>query len=44
MQKHISDNKDNFGVLDRQIETIMGCTPLPEAEVKVLAEKVRRDF
>lgn len=27
--------------LDGQIESLMKCTPLPEAEVKVLCEKAR---
>ena len=31
-----------MAILDKQIETIMTCTPLPEAEVKLLAEKVRK--
>lgn len=42
MQKHISEHKDGIEILDKQIQTIMSCTPLPEAEVKLLAEKVSR--
>jgi serine/threonine-protein phosphatase 2A catalytic subunit len=41
MQKHISEQKDGIEILDKQIQTIMSCTPLPEAEVILLAEKAK---
>ena len=30
----------DIGHLDKQIETLMDCKPLPESEVKALCEKV----
>jgi hypothetical protein len=32
---------NDIHVLDRQIETLMECKPLPENEVKQLCERVR---
>ena len=33
-------NMSEVSFLDKQIETLMGCKPLPETEVKALCEKV----
>lgn len=33
-------NMADIHVLDKQIETLMDCKPLPETEVKQLCEKV----
>ena len=34
-------NEAHFKELDRQVEALMKCQPLPEGEVKVLCDKAR---
>jgi hypothetical protein len=33
-------NMADIAVVDKQIETLLSCKPLPESEVRALAEKV----
>jgi hypothetical protein len=37
-------NMADIAGLDAQIETLISCKPLPEAEVRALAEKVKINF